>query len=31
VVVVQGTLREVPPGAARSEVGSLMLRGVVQQ
>jgi simple sugar transport system ATP-binding protein len=31
VVVVQGTLREVPPGASRNEVGSLMLRSVVQQ
>ena len=31
VVVLQGILREVPPGASRNEVGSLMLRGVAQQ
>jgi simple sugar transport system ATP-binding protein len=31
VVVTQGTLREVSPGASRNEVGSLMLRSVVQQ
>jgi simple sugar transport system ATP-binding protein len=31
VVVVQGILKEVPAGASRSEVGSLMLRSAVQQ